>query len=93
MSAKSCLYIENEDTTWHYLVEDEDSPEDAWDWREYSTASGPFDTLEEAMEHRAGTRSDVSGSEIRKYTPNTPLPEVVRTKIEEATAAAAKNTY
>ncbi len=92
MSAKSCLYIENEDTTWFYLVENEDSPEDAWDWREYSTAHGPFDTLDEAMDHRADNNPGVSGAEIRHHTPNAPLPEIVQSKIDEATAAA-DNTY
>lgn len=92
MSTRSCLHIETEDSTWFYLVENEDSPEDAWDWREYSTAHGPFDTLDEAMDHRADNIPGVSGSEIRRHSPSSPLPEVVQAKIAEVTAAAA-NKY
>lgn len=92
MSTRSCLHIETEDSTWFYLVENEDSPEDAWDWREYSTAHGTFDTLDEAMDHRADNIPGVSGSEIRHHSPSNPLPEVVQAKIAEVTAAAA-NKY
>lgn len=92
MSARSCLHIETEDSTWFYLVENEDAPENAWDWREYSTAHGPFDTLEEAMDHRADNSPGVSGSEIRHHSPSNPHPEIVHAKIAEA-AAAAVNTY
>jgi hypothetical protein len=93
MSAKSCLYIETEDKTWFYLAENEDSPEETWDWREYSTAHGPFDALDDAMDHRVDSRPDVSGCEIKQYNPNAPLPDVVRTKIDDATAAAAASKY
>ncbi len=92
MSAKSCIYIENEDSTWFYLAENEDSPEDAWDWREYATAFGPFDSLEEAADHRVDNRPDVSGCEIRRHNPSAPLPEIVREKIDEA-MAAPESTY
>lgn len=91
MSTRSCLHIETEDSTWFYLIESDDSPEDAWDWREYSTAHGPFDALNEAMDHRADNSPGVCGSEIMHYNPSDPLAEVVQAKIAEAIAAA--NTY
>lgn len=84
MSPKSCLYIEVEPTEWFYLAENEDAPDEVWDWREYSTASGPFDTLEAAMDHRVDNRPDISGSEIRHYDPKVSIPPVVMSKIKDA---------
>jgi hypothetical protein len=33
---------------WYYLLEDYNAPKNAWDWREYATCYGPFDTEEKA---------------------------------------------
>jgi hypothetical protein len=93
MSSKSCLYIEVEPDVWFYLAENEDSPEEAWDWREYATAFGPFDGLGDAMNHRAENRSDISGCEIRHYDADRPKAEIVRAKIDEALQAAADPSY
>ena len=38
-----CDLIEVEPQQWYYVL-DQGSPRDAWDWREYANAYGPFPT-------------------------------------------------
>lgn len=38
----NCQFIEPTQNEWYYVLEDWGAPNNAWDWREYSTATGPF---------------------------------------------------
>lgn len=85
--SRSCLIIETSPDIWHYLVEDEDAPSGSWDWREHSSAFGPFDTRDEAFEHRADNHSNVAGSEVVNYSPELLVPDVVAQRIAEAASS------
>ncbi len=47
----SCEIREVENNKWFYILENWNAPKMAWDWREYATAYGPFDTSEKAQAH------------------------------------------
>lgn len=45
-------FIEQSPNVWYYVLEDYDCPEESWDWKDYATAYGPFDSLERAERHK-----------------------------------------
>lgn len=47
----NCEIIEPFPGTWYYVLEDWSAPKQAWDWREYATATGPFPSEDKAREH------------------------------------------
>lgn len=86
--SRSCLVIETSPDNWHYLIEDEGSPPDMWDWREKSTAYGPFTTRDDALDHRADNHANVAGSEIQPYVHGAEIDIIVAARIAESTAPA-----
>tara|TARA_Y100000034_G_scaffold1017_1_gene1284 strand:+ start:6791 stop:7138 length:348 start_codon:yes stop_codon:yes gene_type:complete len=49
MSTNSeCLFVEVEPKRWYLILEDYNAPKDAWDWKEYASAYGPFPSFEGA---------------------------------------------
>lgn len=46
---------------WFYLLEDYHAPKNAWDWREYATAYGPFATLYRAIAHLRDNHANPGG--------------------------------
>lgn len=85
--SRSCLFIETSPSVWHYLVEDE-TGSSGWDWREQSTAYGPFSSRDEAFDHRCDNHTDVSGAEIRSYTDGATFDPVVLDRIQAAGSPA-----
>ncbi len=59
-----CHIIEPEPSKWYYVLEDGNAPKNAWDWREYATATGPFSTEQEAQDHLAKHESNPGGLSI-----------------------------
>ena len=52
MSTNSnCSILEVERGRWYYILEDYSAPKNAWDWREYATAYGPFASSDASIEH------------------------------------------
>lgn len=63
MSTNSeCLFIQVKTDQWFYVLEDYNAPNNAWDWREYATAYGPFKTEDEANEHLCDNHANPGGS-------------------------------
>jgi hypothetical protein len=62
-----CQYIEVKPGEWFYILEDYHAPRNAWDWREYADAYGPFPTREKASEHLHANFGNPGGAWIRKY--------------------------
>jgi len=72
MSTNSnCLFVQIKPDQWYYVLEDRSAPKNAWDWREYAEAYGPFPTEEGAHEHLHDNHANPGGAEIQ------PLPEGV----------------
>lgn len=63
----NCQFIEPEPGRWFYLLEDWSSPKGAWDWREFATAYGPFDSFEEAHEHLRENHANPGGYSIVEH--------------------------
>lgn len=58
----NCEIIEPFPGTWYYVLEDGFAPKNAWDWREYATATGPFPTEEAAREYLCTHESNPGGT-------------------------------
>lgn len=58
----NCEFIEPFPGTWYYVLEDHFAPKNAWDWREYATATGPFPTEDEAREDMSNNHPNPGGS-------------------------------
>ena len=80
----NCHFVETSPGVWYYLLEDGSAPKQAWDWREFSTAYGPFDDLLKAQTHLQEEHANPGGSSIRHYEPGTKPDEVLAARIKEA---------
>jgi len=56
------MFVERAEGKWYYILEDGWAPKDAWDWREYATAYGPFRTQDLAQEHLSLNHANPGGS-------------------------------
>lgn len=61
-----CEFVEHEDGTWTYRLEDYHAPKNAWDWREYSTEYGPFGSYPEATDHLHRNHANPGGWSVHK---------------------------
>lgn len=69
MSTNSnCDIVEESPGRWFYILEDYDAPKNAWDWREYASAYGPFQSDEAAEKHLYDNHANPGG------TSTSPLP-------------------
>tara|TARA_R110000751_G_scaffold5643_7_gene25478 strand:+ start:3336 stop:3638 length:303 start_codon:yes stop_codon:yes gene_type:complete len=63
MSTNSeCEFIQWENEEWYYILEDYNAPKNAWDWKEYASAYGPFKTEEIANHHLCDNHTNPGGS-------------------------------
>lgn len=94
----NCLFLQVEPQKWYYVLEDSSAPKNAWDWRENSTAYGPFSTEDLADQHLRDNHANPGGAEFP------PLPDGVlklnlekdptlKELIEKATPARRNNRY
>lgn len=49
---------------WFYILQDWDCPVGAWDWHEYATAFGPFDSEDAANEHLRRNHANPGGATV-----------------------------
>lgn len=63
MSTNSeCLFVEPKPGEWYYILESYNAPKNAWDWREYADATGPFSSETAAQEYLSTHESNPGGS-------------------------------
>lgn len=63
MSTNSeCRFVETEPGKWYYILEDYNAPKNAWDWREFASAYGPFSSEEAADRHLQDHHANPGGS-------------------------------
>ena len=80
----NCLFQEVSPLRWFYLLEHSHAPKNAWDWREHSTAYGPFPTFEAADKHLDENHANPGGAEIRKFEPGYKPDAIMRGLIKTA---------
>lgn len=56
-----CNFYGVTDTEWYYLLQHGSCPVQCWDWREYATAYGPFESYEVAREHLSDNHANPGG--------------------------------
>ena len=61
---KACEFFEFKPSEWYYTLEHDDAPEDAWDWREFSSTYGPYTSYDEAFEHLRTNHANPGGHTI-----------------------------
>jgi hypothetical protein len=83
----NCEFHEIEPGVWYYLLEDTHAPKNAWDWREYADAYGPFGSEQEARDHLGDHHANPGGSSTYAYEPGHPQSAVM----QELLARAPKN--
>ena len=84
----NCEYVEYRPGEWYYILEWGSAPKDAWDWREFADASGPFGTRDAAAQHLHNYNANPGGANIYPYTEEWEAfrnNEVVQKLIREAT--------
>lgn len=90
MSTNSeCLFIQVKSDQWYYVLEDYNAPKNAWDWREYATAYGPFRTEDAANGHLCDNHANPGGSTTQELPEGVAVldlskDEVLRRLIDEA---------
>jgi len=80
----NCEFIEIELCKWYYVLEDWDAPKNAWDWREYATAYGPFSFLNGAKKHLRDHHANPGGYSSQKYQDGFKPDEVLLELIKNA---------
>jgi hypothetical protein len=56
-----CSFIELANGEHYYLLERGDAPRNAWDWREYADAFGPFASFDAAYQHLSDNHCNPGG--------------------------------
>ena len=64
-----CDFIEYEPGKWYYILQNGSCPRDAWDWREYATAYGPFGSEDAALGHLSRNHANPGGFSSTNYSP------------------------
>ena len=76
MSTNSaCEFIETEKGKWFYILENYDAPKNAWDWKEFATAYGPFSTQGMADKHLQDHHANPGGYGVVKFVEGRELSE------------------
>lgn len=61
-------FTDPETGKWYYVLQNWDSPAQAWDWREYATCYGPFDSNDDAYNHRRKNHANPGHWSIQDFT-------------------------
>ena len=83
----NCLFQEVAPGKWFYILESGFAPKNAWDWREYAHAYGPFRSLERAEQHLSDTQPNPGGWNINEYKDGYKPDAVMSSLIKIAMAA------
>ena len=80
-----CNFIEATPGQWYYILETGWGPKNAWDWREYANAFGPFPTEDVAQNHLFRHHANPGGWFSQPYTEGQVLSDIVHSLIQKAT--------
>ena len=86
MSTNSeCLIVETSPGAWYYVLESRNAP-DAWDWREFAHAYGPFPSEDEAHTHLGDNHPNPGGYSVELYVAGSAPDETMAALIKDAEA-------
>lgn len=80
-----CCLVEWKPGEWYYVLEQGTAPKEAWDWREYADAFGPYPSMEKANEGLRDNHANPGGYSIKEYSPKLEKDEVLAGLITKAT--------
>lgn len=81
----NCTLEETAPGVWYYVLETGDGPRNAWDWREYAEAYGPFPNTIVAAEHLHRNHANPGGYSLNRFEHRTkPVSSVLAALIEKA---------
>lgn len=60
-TGSECQFLEIRRNAWYYILEDGGAPDDAWDWRDYASAYGPFSSFDLAHDHLRENHANPGG--------------------------------
>jgi hypothetical protein len=63
----NCQIIEPTPGRWYYVLEDSGAPNNAWDWRENATATGPFATAEACKTYLGDHEANPGGWSVTSH--------------------------
>lgn len=95
----NCEIVERKPGEWYYVLEDGSAPKEAWDWRDFATAYGSFESYEKAGKHlddnhpNPGGHSVVRHAEYREDEVYGKLFEDAGRRFREEVRAAARRYY
>ena len=52
------------DNRWYYVLENYNAPQEAWDWRDYATVYGPFNSEDAAHSHLSANHANPGGYSV-----------------------------
>lgn len=83
----NCTFEEVKKGVWYYVLEQDNAPKNAWNWREYADAYGPFASEELARDHLHRNHANPGGSMTNSFAgrEGRPLSDVLKTLIKKAT--------
>lgn len=85
MSTNSeCSFIQWDEGEWYYILEHRNAPKNAWDWREYATAYGPFKSEEKAQQHLHDHHANPGGYSVDETPCKDTAGEVLTKLVAEA---------
>jgi hypothetical protein len=70
-----CEFVRRADDKWFYALQDGDCPVQCWDWHEYATAYGPFESFDKAHDHLRDNHANPGGYSIDENKEGKPLGE------------------
>jgi hypothetical protein len=88
----NCNIVQASQTEWFYVLEERGAPKNAWDWRDFAHAYGPFASQDAAVEHLGNNHGNPGGWWVQPLAgdgTDKPLDEVY-TKLFEAARESAK---
>jgi hypothetical protein len=62
-----CEFIEASPGAWYYVLEHDNAPKNAWDWRDHAAAYGPFALQAKAKEHLSAHHANPGGYSVFPY--------------------------
>lgn len=87
-----CDIVEVKPGEWFYVLQNWDCPVGAWDWHEFATAYGPFNTEEDAIAHLDQNHANPGGYSVDEYDPDAKFSETEEKLFAEARARRLRSS-
>lgn len=86
----NCSFIEVKPGEWWYILEQGSAPKNAWDWREYADAYGPFTSEDLAKTHLRNNHANPGGWDVREYVEGFAPDKVLQSLLDAAKARRSR---